>query len=195
MPHNPMASTWYPVHKVKSRMALPDPHMPPGRLHHAILVQTNKDSSGVLYHVVGDVTSRQGMTYESRKTENPADEQSFHSQELLGYTHSDHHPGQWNSILGSLPTPPQQKASNPKKHGRVEPFKEKISDYQYVFYEPGDVRHPLWKCTEWVEWHAIPTLREHGLIQDQIPGDSSSTQDQPSKSAAEWIWDENGAGL
>lgn len=115
------------------------------------------------------------MTYESTNSENPVSSRSFHSQELLGYTHADLHPAQWNSVLSALPTPPQQKASNPQKHGRVEPFKEKISDYQYVFYEPEDERRPLWKCTEWTELYAIPTLREYGLIRDKIPDDSSST--------------------
>ena len=128
------------------------------------------------------------MTYESKKTGNPANSRSFHSQELLGYTYFNTHPGQWNSVLSSQPTPPQQKASNPKKHGQVEPFKEKISDHQYVFYEPEDERRPLWKCTEWVEWYAIPALQAYGLIQAQVPDDS--IQGQSSSSASEWVWDE-----
>ncbi|KAH7169300.1 hypothetical protein DER46DRAFT_624520 [Fusarium sp. MPI-SDFR-AT-0072] len=131
-----MASDRYPVYKVKSHMALPDPHMPPGRFHHAIFVETNEDGSGTLYHVTGDVTSANGMSYES-----------FHCKELLGYTGSD------------------QKASNPKNQGRVKPFKEKVGDYEYVFYTDVEERKPLWKCTEWVERHAIPALCEHGLIQ------------------------------
>ncbi|KAI1827504.1 hypothetical protein F4861DRAFT_536071 [Xylaria intraflava] len=165
-----MASTieapkWHPVYKVKSTLALPDPHMPPGRLHHAIHVQTKQDGAGTLYNVVGDVTSTGGMTYESEETGDPTTLETFHSRELLGYTHSDTHPDQWNEVLSSLPTPPQQKAPNPKNQGQVEPFKEKISDYQYVFYQPGEERKPLWKCTEWVERHAIPALLGNGLIQ------------------------------
>ncbi|KAG5754069.1 hypothetical protein H9Q69_010129 [Fusarium xylarioides] len=160
-----MAPEWYPVYKVKYNISFPDPHMPAGRLHHAIFVQTKKDRSGTLYHVTGDITSRGGMTYESKKTRNPPQSQTFHSWELLGYTHSDIHPAQWNAVLASLPTPPQQKASNPKKQGQVEPFKEKLGDYQFIFYAPGEEQQPLWKCTEWVEWYAIPALWEHGLIQ------------------------------
>ncbi|KAJ6443704.1 trehalose synthase (Ccg-9) [Purpureocillium lavendulum] len=179
-----MARKWYPVHKVRYNIALPDPDMPPGRLHHAILVQTKENGSGTLYHVIGDITSRDGMTYESKKTENPAGSRSFHSQELLGYTHSDAHPGLWNAVLSSLPTPPQQKVSNPKKHGRVEPFKEKLGKYQYIFYEPGEDRQALWKCTEWVEWYAIPALWQNDLIQGEIP----STEGQ--SSTLEWVWDE-----
>ncbi|KAF5575550.1 hypothetical protein FPANT_11293 [Fusarium pseudoanthophilum] len=154
----------YSVYKVKSHMALPDPHMPPGRFHHAIFVATRKDGSGTLYHVTGDVTSTNGMSYESRESPDPAQLEGFYSKELLGYTGSDVHPEQWDELLASLPTPPQQKASNPRKQGRVEPFKEKVADYEYVFYTDAEERKPLWKCTEWVEWHAIPALRKHGLI-------------------------------
>ncbi|KNB18043.1 hypothetical protein FOXG_15696 [Fusarium oxysporum f. sp. lycopersici 4287] len=141
-----MACNSYPVYKVKSHMALPDPHMPPGRFHHAIFVETSDDGFGTLHHVTGDVTSANGMSYES-------------------YTSSNVHPQQWSSVLASLPTPPQQKASNPKNQGRVEPFKEKVGGYGYVFYTDGEERKPLWKCTEWVEWYAIPALHERGLIQ------------------------------
>ncbi|KAG7412031.1 hypothetical protein Forpe1208_v008490 [Fusarium oxysporum f. sp. rapae] len=160
-----MASDSYPVYKVKSHMALPDPHMPPGRFHHAIFVETNEDGSGTLYHVTGDVTSANGMSYEIGDSPDTAQLEGFHFKELLGYTGSDVHSDQWNTLLASLPTPPQQKASNPKNQGRVEPFKEKVGDYEYVFYTDGEERKPLWKCTEWVEWHAIPALCEHGLIQ------------------------------
>jgi hypothetical protein len=154
----------YPVYKIKSHMALPDPHMPPGRFHHALFVETSKDGSGTLYHVTGDVTSANGMAYESRESPDPAQLEAFHSKELLGYTGSDVHPGQWSSVLASMPTPPQQKASNPKSQGRVEPFKEKVGDYEYIFYGAGEEQKPLWKCTEWVEWYAIPALWKHDLI-------------------------------
>jgi hypothetical protein len=157
-----MSSTQYAVYKVKSKMALPDPDMPPGRFHHAIFVEHENDGSGTTYHVVGDVTSRQGMSYESKRTEDPGDLETFHSKELIGYTDSIH---QWDSVLSALPTPPQQKASNPKKQGKVEPFKQQISDYEYVFYSAGEERKRLWKCTEWVEWYAIPALWQRGLLQ------------------------------
>jgi hypothetical protein len=159
-----MSSKSYPVYKVKFHISLPDPHMPPGRKHHAIFVQTGEDNSGVLYNVVGDITSIGGMTYESERTEDPRTLETFDSEELLGYTDADSHPEQWNSVLGSLPTPPQQKAPNPQNQGRVEPFKEKINDYEYVFYGPADEPKPLWKCTEWTEQYALPTLQQCGLI-------------------------------
>lgn len=113
-------------------MALPDPHMPPGRFHHAIFVETSKDGSGTLHHVTGDVTSTNGMSYESRESSDPPQLECFYSKQLLGYNSSDSHPGKWNALLAALPTPSQQKASNPSSHGRVEPFKEKIGDFEYV---------------------------------------------------------------
>ncbi|KAI5864898.1 hypothetical protein GGS23DRAFT_619607 [Durotheca rogersii] len=157
-----MAPKFHPVYKVRSKIAFPDPHMPPGRLHHDIFVETDPEGTGHLYTVVGDITSRGGMVYASKKAANPLGSESFHSRELLGYTPSDTHPDEWDSVLGSLPTPPQQKAPNPARHGRVEPFKQKISDYEYVFYESGEEHRPLWKCTEWIEQYAIPTLRSKG---------------------------------
>jgi hypothetical protein len=96
----------YPVYNVKSHVALPDPHMPPGRFHHAIFVEASKDGSGTLYHVTGDVTSTNGMSYESRESSDPAQVEGFYSKQLLGYTSSDVHPGKWNALLASLPTPP-----------------------------------------------------------------------------------------
>ncbi|CAI6091438.1 unnamed protein product [Clonostachys chloroleuca] len=144
-----MSPKWYPVYKVKYNIALPDPDMPPGRLHHAVFVEKHSDGSGYLYHVTD----------------------------------------QWDSVLRSLPTPPQQKASNPSKQGRVEPFKEKIGRHEFVFYEPGEERQPLWKCTEWVEDYAIPALHQNGLIQAQ--GESSLTQDSSSTAEVEWVWDEH----
>lgn len=164
-----MSPQWYAVYKVKYRIALPDPHMPPGRFHHAIFVEKKKDGSGTLHHVVGDITSRGGMNYQAKKTENPQTSRSFHSSELIGYTSSSWYPEQWESVLRSLPTPPQQKAPNPKKGGRPEPFKEYLGHHQYVFYKEGEEMHPLWKCTEWVEWYAIPALMEGGLILEQVP--------------------------
>lgn len=99
------------MYKVKYRLAFKDPFMPPGRLHHAIFVQTKTPScSGYVHHVIGDITSRDGMKY--KKGKNPKESGSFHSMKLLGYTLSDNHPTDWKNSLGSLPTPPQQRASN-----------------------------------------------------------------------------------
>ncbi|KAI5459697.1 hypothetical protein BGZ63DRAFT_446549 [Mariannaea sp. PMI_226] len=145
---------WCPLRKLRYTLAFDDPHMPPGRLHHATFVETKpSDGSGYKYNVIGDVSARQGMTYEISTVQE-----------------------QWNAVLGSLSTSPQQQAPNPKNKGQVEPFKEKLGDYQYNFYEPGEERTPLWKCTEWIEWYAIPALQKNALIQNSIvEGEASSS--------------------
>ncbi|KAL6866439.1 hypothetical protein ACO1O0_002550 [Amphichorda felina] len=162
-----MATERYPVYKVKEDLALPDPHMPPGRLHHSIFVKTNDDGSGIPYNVIGDITSRGGMTYECRGAQDPFTSDSLHSKELLGYTPVVNQRENWDDALRSLPTPPQQKASNPQRVGQVEPFKERLESGGFVFYKDGEERQPLWKCTEWTEQYAIPTLLQRGLLQPE----------------------------
>ncbi|CAJ0542989.1 Ff.00g003540.m01.CDS01 [Fusarium sp. VM40] len=105
------------------------------------------------------------MSYESKKAQDPEESRTFYSKELLGYTYSEGQPAAWDSVLSVLPTPPQQKVGNPNNRGEVEPFKEKVGEFQYIFYSPGEEQRPLWKCTEWIEWYAIPALLEHNLIQ------------------------------
>lgn len=180
-----MSDTWLKVWKIKSDVALPDLHMPPGRHHHAILVETNPDDkSGRIHHVVGDVTSAGGMSYSSRPSEEAEQSGSCHAKEFIGYTPSSSHPAQWDDLLRALPTPPQQKASNPAKMGRVEPFKQKLGPYEYIFYEDGEERTPLWKCTEWVNDHALPALYSRGLVQVQTPNtDESQASSSPSQAA------------
>jgi hypothetical protein len=72
-----MSPTWYPVYKVKYTIALRDPDMPPGRFHHAIFVENKNDGSGTIYHVTGDITSRHGMSYQSKKAKDPEESRTF----------------------------------------------------------------------------------------------------------------------
>lgn len=152
------------MYKVKSDVGFPDPHMPPGRLHHSIFVQTTEDGSGINYEVTGDITSMGGMTYQSKPAEDPTTLDTFQSREFLGHTSAANQETNWENVLSSLPTPPQQKAANLAKMGQVEPFKERLASGGFVFYKDGEERRPLWKCTEWVEQYAIPTLLDKGLI-------------------------------
>lgn len=154
----------YPVYKIEYTIELVDPHMPPNRYHTAIFVQ-NKLGNGTLHHVIGELTFREGMSYSSREVRDPRSSPLFYSRELLGYTRARTHPQIWETVLKSLPTPPQQKAPNPARGGQPEPFKEKVSDLHYVFYKAGEEHKPLWKCTEWVDWYAIPSLRRNNLLQ------------------------------
>jgi hypothetical protein len=73
------------------------------------------------------------------------------------------HPADWDRVLRSVPAPPQQKAFNIKKM-KTEPFK---TQSPLTFYEPGEPRRPLVKCTEWTLERALPALRANGLIIQQ----------------------------
>ncbi len=123
--------------------------------------------SGIKFHVVGDITSNAGMTYESRKSHGPEESQSFHSKELLGYTPADGFQSRWDALLGSLSTPPKQKAFNPATN-RTELVK---SWEPLAFYASGEERHLPWKCTEWTNNHAVPALWEAGLIIEAVPAE------------------------
>jgi hypothetical protein len=61
-----------------------------------------QDQSGQLYHVVGNITDRNGMTYQKERVQNPFESEAFHTREFLGYTLASSHPGQWDELLGVL---------------------------------------------------------------------------------------------
>lgn len=165
--HPTMDPEWYKVYLVKYNIPdkILDPHMPPGRKHHAVFVKTTLGGTGHLHHVIGSISMEAGMPYENKPNHNPFKAKNFHSRELLGYTRRSTHPEKWDSVLGALPTPPRQKAPNPLKEGQYEPFKEQIGDDEFVFYEEGEEHKPLSKCTEWIELHALPALWSNNLIQ------------------------------
>ncbi|CAG7987176.1 unnamed protein product [Penicillium olsonii] len=150
----------YPVYKVKFKLSIQDPDMPSPRHHTILFVQTNeRPCSGIKHHVTGDIVT--GMHYESVGIDDPAIDDNFFSTELLGHTRSLHYPRNWDDILKSLPAPPKQKAFNVNTM-RTEPVKcwEPLA-----FYEAGEARRPLVKCTEWIDRHAVPTLTNAGLIE------------------------------
>ncbi|KAJ5774755.1 hypothetical protein N7457_009651 [Penicillium paradoxum] len=151
----------YPVYKVKLKLAIQDPDMPSPRYHTILFVQTNEPDprSGIKHHVTGDIVA--GMHYEAAAYNDPEADENFVSKELIGHTRALNYPKNWNDILKSIPAPPKQKAFN-KVTMRTEPIK---SWDPLVFYEPGEPRQPLIKCTEWIEDQAIPILINAGLIQ------------------------------
>ncbi|ELQ42916.1 hypothetical protein OOU_Y34scaffold00183g3 [Pyricularia oryzae Y34] len=151
------------VFLLKFSLAMADPDLPQPRYHHVVFVQTNADDgSGVKFHVVGDITSLGGMTYESTEFGNPLDDPAFHGSDLLGFTIGDGFRRRWDEVLGGLPTPPKQKEYNVAT-GRTELVK---TWNPLAFYAPGEERQPPWKCTEWTMDHAIPALWKNGLIVD-----------------------------
>ncbi|KAL6698073.1 hypothetical protein J3F84DRAFT_366419, partial [Trichoderma pleuroticola] len=112
------------------------------------------------FHVTGDITS--GMNYESTAFHIEENLQPLHSKELLGYAKAVNFKQEWDSILKNIPPPPKQKAFNMKTM-KTEPVKEWDP---LTFYNPGENRKPLIKCTEWTEKQAVPALLKAGLIKD-----------------------------
>ncbi|KAJ5934437.1 hypothetical protein N7466_003984 [Penicillium verhagenii] len=158
-------SGYYEVYLARYNLAMQDPDMPgPGpRFHTAIFVQTAADKSGIQYHVTGDVTSAGGMIYTPQPRQSADYSGSLNSLDKLGVTPVSKHPADWDRVLRRIPTPPQQKAFNIKTM-KTEPFKTQAP---LTFYEPGEPRRPLVKCTEWILDRAIPALRANGLIIEQ----------------------------
>ncbi|KAI0532883.1 hypothetical protein GGR58DRAFT_147600 [Xylaria digitata] len=154
--HNP--KQYYAVWKLRFNLVAQDPDTTSIRYHTTIFVETNPSKSGVLYHVIGNITS--GMTYEKKSSDKPESSKSFHSKEFLGYTDATTHPKEWDSVLSRVPPPEKQKAFNTKTT-RTEQVK---TWNPLTFYQPGENCSPLVKCTEWTEQRAIPALEEAGLI-------------------------------
>ncbi|GKZ59163.1 hypothetical protein AnigIFM49718_005024 [Aspergillus niger] len=157
--------THYPVYIIRIHLEMPDPDLPSPRYHTAIFVETDPvTGSGTIHEVTGDITSPEGMYYESKLAPRPESVDNFFSRTLLGMTEAAHYPNSWDKVLRDIPAPPQQKAFNVKRM-KTEPFK-RLSPLE--FYEAGEERRPLVKYTEWVVDKAIPALRKAGLLQSSI---------------------------
>ncbi|KAI1421886.1 hypothetical protein F5Y12DRAFT_664998 [Xylaria sp. FL1777] len=150
---------YYGVYMLKFTILFEDPDMPQPRYHHVIFVETEADGSGIKFEVTGDITS--GMTYESKPYHNPRHSNTQYTSHFLGYTPCGTVPDQWDALLSQLPPPAKQKAFNIKTM-KTEPFK---SAEPLTFYQPGEARRPLRKCTEWTEEQALPALYENRYIQ------------------------------
>lgn len=113
------------------------------RNHAGILVETNTDGSGELYHVHG--TIQQGMSFGSRPAMKPEDDPTFVAKEYLGIVTLAKYP-QINNICSHVP-PPKKQYDGPKR----------------LF--PNE---PLRRCGEWAE-EAVQALRDAGVIQAAMP--------------------------
>ncbi|KAL5349914.1 hypothetical protein ACLOAV_004948 [Pseudogymnoascus australis] len=140
-------------------MAMPDPDMPSPRYHNVIFVETEADGSGAVHHVIGDITS--GMTYATRREGRPEDSEIFVQKEFIGTVESAIYPEKIHAVLKTLPPPPKQKKFNIKTM-KTEQMKDDGS-----FYEPGEMRPRMVKCTEWTVEQAIPALYASGVLQKQ----------------------------
>ncbi|KAL3473237.1 hypothetical protein BJX99DRAFT_261547 [Aspergillus californicus] len=150
----------HPVYLVKLNLAVQDPDATGTRYHTGIFVMTDPEGKGRMYQVTGDITSPGGMEYTPQSEPTPEQCEAIHSLDQIGVTPAATHPAEWDRVLRGIPPPPQQKAFNVKTL-KTEPFKTMVP---LVFYEPGEVRRPLVKCTEWTMGLALPALRETGLL-------------------------------
>jgi hypothetical protein len=120
-------------------------------------VETQDDKSGYIHHVVGDLVG--GMRYEQKAALQPEQSQTFHAKQLLGRVEERNYP-RVHAICVQQPPPGKQKRFNPKTM-RTEPIKPNGD-----FYEPGEPRPKLIKCTEWTLEGAIPALRAGGILEE-----------------------------
>ena len=157
----------YNVYKVRDETAIPDPDMPGPRYHTFIFVETEPDGSGYIHQVTGDLVT--GMRYESKRAERPKDSEAFHSKESIGTVLASSYPTGVDAVCRAQQPPGRQKAFNIKTQ-RTEPVKA-----VGTFYQPGEYRNPLFKCTEWTEILAIPALKVAGVIESPTQT-SASTQ-------------------
>ena len=145
------------VYKVIYTLAMQDPDMPAPRYHHLIFVETKADGSGFAHQVLGDIAS--GMFYDAGRSERPEDAEMFIKKELLGTIDAADYPLRFDQVLVAQPPPPKQKHFNTKTM-RTEQIKP-----DGTFYEPGEARPPMIKCTEWTVNQAIPALYAAGIVQ------------------------------
>jgi len=138
-----------------------DPDVPIPRWHTTLFVETEQDSRGYVHEVNGDIISPHGMKYLAIFQSAPETSENFFSKKFLGFTASPHLEA-WRALLESVPAPHQQKAFNIATM-RTEPFKTLVP---LTFYEPGEEKKPLVKCTEWTLDRAIPALKDAGLINE-----------------------------
>lgn len=172
---------YFAVYIARFTLSLKDPDIPGPRFHHTIWVETDpKDKDGVKFHVIGDITSKGGMTYKSEECHDPMSELECHSKEFLGYTVAKDFRRNWDRVLRGLPTPPKQKEFN------IKTLKTELVKFwdPPTFYAPEEERHVPWKCTEWTNKYAIPALYESGLIVQAEDGDGNNDADVDVKASA-----------
>ncbi|XMA07256.1 hypothetical protein WAI453_000047 [Rhynchosporium graminicola] len=133
-----------------------DPDMPGPRYHNVIFVETQKDGSGIVHHVTGDITS--GMVYATKQGRRPETSDTFYAKEFLGTIESVNYPAEIDRVLNAQPPPPKQKHFNIRTM-RTEQMKPDGS-----FYESGEPRPPMIKCTKRTEEQAIPALYNSGIL-------------------------------
>jgi len=111
---------------------------------------------GIIHHDVGDLVT--GMAYQKKSALQPENSQTFHAKQLLGKV-KESKAAQIEQICTQQPAPAKQEKFNPKTM-KNEPIKANGD-----FYQPGEPRARLIKCTEWTVERAIPALQAAKILQ------------------------------
>ncbi|EGC48879.1 conserved hypothetical protein [Histoplasma capsulatum var. duboisii H88] len=160
---------WYPVFKPELDTAAHDPLDPDKRYHEGIFIETNPGNrKGTLFHVTGDIIAAGGMRYEEKDNYTPEVTAGLNRSVLIGWVlKADYDSGRISTILKALPTPPKQQGLNFwAEPGRMtEMIWTKENGERYG---PDEQRLPIFKCNEWTNNHAIPALREAGILRESV---------------------------
>ncbi|KAI1937896.1 hypothetical protein LOZ52_006656 [Ophidiomyces ophidiicola] len=162
---------YYKVFTVELDTAAFDALDPVKRYHEGIFVQLYPDENmGPLFHVTGDIISALGMRYERRDNFFPDKTTHLHRYLQIGWARkADFDLGSFDNILQALPRPTRQQGINFWEKDPVTNRHEIIWVRQDgERYEPGEVRRPIFKCNEWVHQHAIPALRNAGVLRSDV---------------------------
>jgi hypothetical protein len=131
------------VFKIRFKLAFPDPEMPQPRYHTTLFIQTPHQealNTGTTHHVTGDLVI--GMQYLNRLEPGvPESDDMFFEKQLLGHMSGDDLE-KVEAVLRELKSPGKQKAYN-HRTGKTEQFRSEGG-----FYEVGEPRPPMTKCTE-----------------------------------------------
>lgn len=174
--HNQQAEEqqeWFRVFKPEFDMVAFDPLDPAKRYHTGIYVETNQEGyEGKLFHVTGDIIAANGMIYEERENY-VAEELAYlyrYDDTQIGWVlKADYHLGRISSILRALPKPTKQQGINFWEKDPVTGRHEIIwTKEDGERYGPGEQRRPVFKCNEWTDQHAVPALRQAGVLRDSV---------------------------
>ncbi len=96
--------------------------------------------------------------YQQKSGLQPELSQAFYSKQLLGKVKASRYSA-IGTICAQQPAPHKQKKFNPKTM-KTEPIKPNGD-----FYQPGEPRARLIKCTEWTVERAIPALQAARILE------------------------------
>jgi hypothetical protein len=162
---------WYRVYDVQLDTAAPDLIDPVKRYHEGVFVEWDPEThDGTMFHVTGDIIGASGMRYEEKTNYKASKSSHLRSYEQIGWVlPADFHSGNISNILRALPTPTKQQGIN---FWEVNPVTLK---HEIIWtkedgerYGPGEQRRPTFKCNEWVKLHAIPALRNSGVLRSSV---------------------------